>query len=160
MSKSTEIRPISGQGLALVCSVGCFVGALVKVIFDEAGGGTPAPFGVALVIVFLDLLVGSMAKAARNRIVKNHENVPEKLAVRWLGFARAALVGGAFLGGFHLVWVLDSVGAANTPLGLKRLIWAAVATVAAGLLMGVGKVLENSLRITCAENDEDTTYNS
>lgn len=149
-----SVRPITLAQLTTAFCVGAFLGAIVKVALEQAVGAAPAPVGSVFLLLGIAGLVAAMARAAHQRVQGRRERIRATLAVRWLAFARTALVGGTGLVAWFGLWALSSWSMWGTPLGRSRTIWSLLGALGALALAAAGRWLESGLRIP-PRDDED-----
>lgn len=152
MSEPT-VRPTTWSTLALGASVGVAAAVVARLVLEPMLGGVPAPYGTAVVLLLLGLVLAAMARTAHVRIQQRREPVEPRQAVAWLAAGKASAVAGAFCVGLFGTWLTVSLPRWATQLGRDRSIHSGLAVVAALGVVAAGLVLERSCRVPPTDDD-------
>ncbi len=136
------------RSVALAGVAGVAVGWLAFAIPDRFGIPLPPlPLVVTVTIIVLAAGCWVLAWRTHRRVQVRREIVDPRTAVALLAFAKASLLGGAFLVGGYLAVGLYSLPRWSATLPRERVISSAVAVLASIALAAAGAVLERACRI-------------
>lgn len=130
-------------GLATLC--GALVAGILLGGLGRAGIAAPLTPWLFTVLLGLCTVVLTMWARAMARAVRHHrDEIDPDGALVALACAKVAMLAGAALAGFHIVYVLVFVRNLNIPLPRERVIWGSAAIVVSVALACAGKLLEKA----------------
>ena len=132
-------------GFALV---GLVLGWLVRPLSVRLNGAAPTVSWLpTLALLFVTVLVGSLAWTTYRLIHRRHERLEPQNAVNRLVLAKACALAGALFAGGYFGYALSWLGLTEAALARERVVHALLAGVAAVLLVVASLLLERACRV-------------
>jgi MFS family permease len=121
--------------------VGLVLGWLVRPVSLRSGGTAPTVSWLpVLALLFVAVIVGSVAWSTYRLIHRRHERLAPHHAVNRLVLAKACTLGGALVAGAYAGYAISWVGLTEALLARERMLHAALAALA-GVALVVGALL-------------------
>ncbi|MFT8394805.1 DUF3180 domain-containing protein [Propionibacterium sp.] len=149
------LRPTTAVSVAVAAAVGALLGGALLIAVDRAGSVAPlTPWLLVVLLALGAVLTWWWARAMARTVAQRPEDIDPQRAVAALACAKVAILAGAVLVGFHIVYVLTFIGHLNFPLPRARVIWGSATIVVAVLLACAGRALEKACISPGAGSDD------
>jgi hypothetical protein len=128
--------------------VGLVVGWLVRPVSIRISGAAPTVSWLpVLALLFVAVVVGSVAWSTYRLIHRRHERLEPHHAVNRLVLAKACALAGALVAGGYFGYALSWLGLTEGALARERLLHSLLAGVSASLLVVGSLLLERACRV-------------
>ncbi|WP_177170090.1 DUF3180 family protein [Propionibacterium cyclohexanicum] len=132
-------------GVAGLCGA-LAAGVLLAIVADLGVAAPVTPVGLVVLVGMCIVVLTMWARAMKRAAPSSHHGNDPGTAVAAVACAQTAMIAGAALGGFHIVYALAFVRHLDIPLPRERVIWASVTTLMAAAFGYSGKLLENACK--------------
>jgi hypothetical protein len=144
-----HVRSTSVGSLVVCVLAGLVLGWSLRPLSIQLDGTAPTVGWLpVLSLLFVDLIVGSVAWSTYRALHRRHERLEPHHAVNRLVLAKSCALAGALVAGGYLGYALSWVGLTDAELAHQRLVHALVGGVAGALLVVGSLVLERACRVS------------
>ena len=143
-----RLRTTSAGAVVGFALVGLVLGWLVRPVSLRIGDTAPTVTWLpALALLFVAMVVGSLAWSTHRALHRRRERLPVHQAVNRLVLAKASALAGSLVAGGYFGYALSWLGLTDAQLARERVLHAVLAG-AAGVLLVVGALLlERACRV-------------
>lgn len=150
-----HVGTTSPGALTVFAVTGLIAGWLLRPVSIRLNGYAPTVGWLpVLALLFVALILGSVAWVTYRALHKRHERLEPHHAVNRLVLAKACALAGAMIAGGYFGYALSWLGIAEAVLARQRLIQSVVGGIAGVLIMVASLLLEQACRI---RRDPDQT---
>jgi hypothetical protein len=143
-----HVRTTSPGAVVGFALVGLVLGWLVRPLSVRLNGAAPTVSWLpTLALLFVTVLVASLAWATYRLIHRRHERLEPQNAVNRLVLAKACALAGSLFAGGYFGYALSWLGLTEAALARERVVHALLAGVAAVLLVASSLLLERACRV-------------
>lgn len=140
-----RLAPTGPRPLLVATLVGAVIAGLLLGGLDRAETAAPVTPWLLVVLLGMCTVVLTMWARAMTRAVRDRpDGIDPDSAMAALASARVAMLAGAAMAGFHIVYAVVFVRSLDIPLPRQRVIWGTATIVVSVALCCAGKLLEKA----------------